>query len=529
MRSAGLKGHIIITLILLLATAMLLANLVITLFWEQTLIRAEAQRVKTVLALEAQRHSRAAGEQVTSDLNATARSLREHLGTVCLLLLDSDGMTSDTDPSCDHAAEVKSAVSDTSASRSPVTRPLGSTWSLFTARPEFLLVAVPLPGSPPRGGIGAITSLKPIYAQVRQKQKPILVYLLVNILLLGTIGFFRLVKSTVRPVEQLVRLTEAHDEAGEFDLFPGREASEFGQLSASLNRMTRRIDDDRRRLRETVASLEAANRKLQQAQQDMVRAEKLAAVGRLSAGLAHEIGNPIGIVQGYLELLQRDNLAREDRLQFSQRAIGELDRINRLIRQLLDFARTAPPGTQQVAINELLQTLVEMFRTHAKMDRIAFLLHLDAENDLVAANEETIRQVFLNCLLNSVDAISDRGEDFAGEITLATRNLEGGTTGELEISVRDNGGGIDPAYLNNIFDPFFTTKEPGKGTGLGLAVSHTIIEAAGGRIEAQSEVGGGTELRITLPLTGRYNMDAMPRTTKAGEPSAPAEKAPADH
>jgi C4-dicarboxylate-specific signal transduction histidine kinase len=502
MRVTGLKSHIIITLAFLLVAAMLLADLVITMFWQQSLLRSEVQKITTILALEAQHLTTLHSRQQSTDFAATAQSVRDHLGAECLIILDNDGAIFTSESSCPHPDEVGKAIRDCSASRSPVAAPLGSSWGLFTARPAFLLVAVPLQAPLTTGGIGALTSLNPVYAQVRQKQKTIFVYLLVNILLLSTIGFYRLAKSTVRPIERLVQRTEAYDDTSEFLLVADQEVNEFGQLSSALNRMTRRIDDDRKRLRETVASLESANIRLQQAQQDMIRAEKLAAVGRLSAGLAHEIGNPIGIIQGYLELLQRDGLSREDRLQYSQRAISELNRINRLIRQLLDFARTSPPGTQPVAMNELIRTLVDMFKSRKNMDRIAFRLHLDAENDLVEANEESIRQVLLNCLLNSVDAIIDKGDAFPGEITVSTQGLDAeDRPGQLAVAIRDNGCGIDPDHLNNIFDPFFTTKEPGKGTGLGLAVSLAIVEAAGGQIEVRSEVGTGTEIRIILPRT----------------------------
>jgi len=502
MRVAGLKSHIIITLALLLVTAMLLADLVITMFWQQSLLRAEVQKITTILALES-RHLVAKGDGGQgSEPAAATRLLRELLGAECLIILDPGGATFAEPAACTRTEELTKAIRASVAGRAPVAAPLGSTWDLFSARPESLIVALPLQGTPAPGGIGALTSLDPVYAQVRQKQKAIFVYLLVNILLLGIIGFFRLVKSTVRPLERLVQRTEAYDDSSESLLIPDHEASEFGQLSSALNRMTRRIDDDRTRLRESVASLASANQRLQQAQQEMIRAEKLAAVGRLSAGLAHEIGNPIGIVQGYLELLQRDTLSLDDRLQYSQRAISELERINRLIRQLLDFARTSPPGTHPVAMHELIRELVDMFKNRKKMDRITFHLRMEAQNDLVTANEESIRQVLLNCLLNSVDAINEKGEAFAGEITLATLVTEGEKSGELEIAIRDNGCGIDPSQLNNIFDPFFTTKEPGKGTGLGLAVSLSIVEAAGGRIKVQSEAGRGTEIRIILPQAG---------------------------
>jgi C4-dicarboxylate-specific signal transduction histidine kinase len=328
-------------------------------------------------------------------------------------------------------------------------------------------------------------------------------YLIVNILLIATIGFFRLVKSTVKPVERLVRMTEEYDEKNDFLLFPSKEGNEFGQLSSSLNRMIRRIDNDRKRLRDTVASLEEANTKLRQTQDEMIRAEKLASIGRLSAGLAHEIGNPIGIIQGYLELLQRQSLSDDDRLQFAQRAASELNRINQLIRQLLDFARSSPSGRQQLHINEQLQDILDLFKARNKMDHIHFHLNLQTHNDIIETSEEGLRQVLLNCLLNAVDAIEEKGKDHQGEIVITSHDETGDDLQpSIAITIQDNGCGIDTSRLTTIFDPFFTTKEPGKGTGLGLSVSHTIIESLGGQISVQSEPGSGTEIKIILPRLG---------------------------
>jgi len=298
-------------------------------------------------------------------------------------------------------------------------------------------------------------------------------------------------------------MTENYDEQDDIVPFYDQGGSEFGRLSMALNRMTRRIDADRQRLRETVESLEAANAQLQKTQQEMIRAEKLASVGRLSAGLAHEIGNPIGIIQGYLELLRRENLSPEDRKEFSERATRELERINRLIRQLLDFARTAPPGKHRIGINPLLDDVVDMVSKRKHMENIHFRLSLEAKDDTVVANEEGLQQVFLNCLLNAVDAIAEKTDDGPGEITVTTLNRDSDDSRpEVVISIRDNGPGIEASDLNNIFDPFFTTKEPGRGTGLGLSVSHAIVEAVGGRISARSEEGKGAEIVVALPVAG---------------------------
>jgi len=501
MKTTGLKADFIITLVLLLSISALLADLVITMFWQQNIVRTEMDKARSILELEARRLAAQSGPLQEEYLAELAR-LHGGTGTGCLTIATGNGEIFQTDASCAHRNVLLPVLRKSLEQQQPVTETFGSTRGIFLPRPEFLLTAVPVGLEGTRASIGSVTSLKPLYETLRSKQKAVFAYLLVNVLVLATVGFFRLVRSTVKPVEQLVRMTEDYDEQDDIVPFYDQSGNEFGRLSMALNRMTRRIDADRQRLRETVESLEAANAQLQKTQQDMIRAEKLASVGRLSAGLAHEIGNPIGIIQGYLELLRRENLSPENRKEFSERATRELERINRLIRQLLDFARTAPPGRHRIEINPLLDDVVDMVSKRKHMEDIRFRLSLDAADDAVMANEEGMRQVFLNCLLNAVDAIAEKTDDAPGEITVTTMNRDSDDSRpELVISIRDNGPGIAASDLNNIFDPFFTTKEPGRGTGLGLSVSHAIVEAVGGRISARSEEGKGAEITVTLPVT----------------------------
>jgi len=501
MKTTGLKVDFILTLVLLLSISALLADLVITMFWQQNMLRMEMNSARSILELEARRLA-SQSYPLQNDYLTELSRIHGDAGGECLTIANGNGEIFHAAPSCSHRQVLLPALRKSVELQQPVTETFGSTWGIYMPRPEFLLTALPVGLGSTRASIGSVTSLKPLYETLRSKQKAVFAYLLVNVLVLATIGFFRLVRSTVKPVEQLVRLTENYDEQDDIVPFYDQGGSEFGRLSMALNRMTRRIDADRQRLRETVESLEAANAQLQKTQQDMIRAEKLASVGRLSAGLAHEIGNPIGIIQGYLELLRRENLSSEDRKEFSERATRELERINRLIRQLLDFARTAPPGEHRIGINPLLDDVVDMVSKRKHMENIHFRLSLEAKDDTVVANEEGLRQVFLNCLLNAVDAIAEKTDDAPGEITVTTLNRDSDDSRpELVIFIRDNGPGIEPSNLNNIFDPFFTTKEPGRGTGLGLSVSHAIVEAVGGRISARSEEGKGAEISVTLPVT----------------------------
>jgi signal transduction histidine kinase len=275
--------------------------------------------------------------------------------------------------------------------------------------------------------------------------------------------------------------------------------------------MLGRIAEDKEKLRHSVTSLEKANVDLKNAQREIIRAEKLASVGRLSAGIAHEIGNPIGIVMGYLDLLKQSDLTDDEASEYIQRTEDELNRINTIIRQLLDLSRPSKEGVEPIRVHEIIQDITEVIKFQPLMSGITIDLRLEAPQDRVLADPNQLRQVFLNLMLNAGDAIgsneSTRNKD--GRITIESAvqavGEEPGQNGTgrqsmLTVEVSDNGPGIAEENLSNIFDPFFTTKEPGKGTGLGLSVSFMIIEGIGGRITAGSQDSQGTVMTLTLPL-----------------------------
>ncbi|MCI5149718.1 MAG: sensor histidine kinase, partial [Candidatus Electrothrix sp. MAN1_4] len=152
------------------------------------------------------------------------------------------------------------------------------------------------------GAVAVVRSLEPLFLTLWQHEKTLLVYLVLNVLILGVIGFFRMTRLIIRPVDHLVALADQYRNYDPFQFTPENSGSEFGKLSKSLNSMLARIEDDRQSLQQTVTALEAANLTLKKQQQEMVRTEKLATVGRMAAGLAHEIGNPLSVVQGYVEM-----------------------------------------------------------------------------------------------------------------------------------------------------------------------------------------------------------------------------------
>jgi len=353
------------------------------------------------------------------------------------------------------------------------------------------------------GAIALLYPLEPVYASMRRSHRMVFVYLLVNLIVLTVIGLFRFFRFTVRPIEELVRLTDAYEEEGAVPFLALEQDTELGQLSTALNQMLQRIEEDREKLQQSVVSLESANNELLATREEMVRTEKLASVGRLAAGLAHEIGNPIGVVQGYLGLLQQDDLTGEERNDFARRSENELQRINRLVRQLLDFSRINSGQQEEVSIHAVLEELTQMVTCQPFMDGVEIRKDFIAADDIVVCDSDQLKQVFLNCLLNAADSIEPR-RDTENIVEIKTEMEKNGNIPEAQeailVTITDTGAGIAEEYLANIFDPFFTTKEPGKGTGLGLSVAYSIVEGCGGTMRVESTPGKGTTMFIELPL-----------------------------
>ena len=321
------------------------------------------------------------------------------------------------------------------------------------------------------------------------------------------IGFYKISNTTIKPLRKLVKRAEAYQDDNELFFLSESEDSEIYKLSKALNRMLQHIAEDKEKLRNAVVSLEKANSDLKQAQKDIIRAEKLASVGRLSAGIAHEIGNPIGIVTGYLELLKRTDVSNEDKLDFILRTESEIKRIDGIIRQLLNLSRPSIEDVKAVSVHDIIEDAVGASRYHPVMSDIDLDLDLTAENDSVNADPNQLRQVFLNLMINAADAILSAQNHPNGKIKIISRaqktvvNDAGKEKDMLRIDYIDNGSGISAENLNNIFDPFFTTKGTGKGTGLGLSVCFMIVEAMGGNIKAMSKEGEGATFTVFLPLT----------------------------
>jgi len=249
--------------------------------------------------------------------------------------------------------------------------------------------------------------------------------------------------------------------------------------------------------------LEVAYSDVKNAQKLLVYAEKQSAIGRLAAGLAHEVGTPLNIISGRAEFLLEDSKIDKETAQGLDIIVRQIERISSLIRQLLDFSREYSPSRQETQLKAVLNAVVPLMEVQIKKRRIK--LGLDLPDDLpnVIANFNQLQQVFINLLMNSIDAIHTRSEPKSrkpvGRIFLNAEHLP--SSNEVQVVIADSGIGIKEEDLDLVFEPFFSTKEVGAGTGLGLAVVYGIITEHGGTIDIESSWSKGTAVTFTLPTT----------------------------
>jgi hypothetical protein len=294
--------------------------------------------------------------------------------------------------------------------------------------------------------------------------------------------------------------------------------------------MARRLDSDQHRLKEQIAQLERLNRELSQAQQGLIRSEKLASVGRLAAGLAHEVGNPLSAILGYVELLQTGDIPVAERADVLARVEKEVERVDRIIRDLLAYSRPGKGETTIITPARLFEESLALLRPQKKFKQVTVAVEVSGQLPVVSADFDQLRQILVNLLFNALDAVAEGGHLWLRAVGLQ-RGADGalgwlGHPGEppffalgdlhairpprsgaglpadrpvVVFSVTDDGHGIAPGDLGKVFDPFFTTKEPGRGTGLGLAICHSTVTALGGEIWVFSQPGRGTQLAFTIP------------------------------
>ncbi len=249
-------------------------------------------------------------------------------------------------------------------------------------------------------------------------------------------------------------------------LTPSTLVSAFGQLG-------QRLTEANASLRAQVERLEALNAELQAAREEILRSERLATVGRLAAGVGHEIGNPLGALIGYVEIAKAEPAQAAQAVE----AIGvQAERIHRTLQELMDFARPGKMELAAIPLGRALDGAVRLVRAHPRWRSMDLSVDLAADLPAVRASEHQLVQVLVNLLLNAADACEGRGR-------VGVTGSAGGAA--VELAVADDGPGFPPGTESQIFEPFFTTKERGEGTGLGLAVCRQLMESFGGSIRAE--------------------------------------------
>ena len=231
-------------------------------------------------------------------------------------------------------------------------------------------------------------------------------------------------------------------------------------------------------------------REIRDLQERVRRSERLASLGRLAAGVAHEIRNPLSSIRGFAQFFQNRFKGQEKEQEYASVMVREVDRLNRVITELLDFARPKEPHRELHSAGEILEQTLKVLESELAKKNIAVEKKLEASLPRILVDRDQLSQALLNLLLNALESMEG-----AGKIRIS---MESGGAEVLAISISDTGRGIPKEDLERVFEPFFSTKR--KGTGLGLAIVHQIVESHKGEIKVESRAGEGTTFRITLPI-----------------------------
>jgi signal transduction histidine kinase len=328
-------------------------------------------------------------------------------------------------------------------------------------------------------------------------------YMVTFALALLVFAYFALTRLIVRPIEGLVRAADRVASARAVLDVPRSGARELHELGQSVTAMTARLIADEATLRAKVEELTRTTQRLTETRQELVRSERLASVGRLSAGIAHEIGNPIAAILGMVDLLLDGDLPPETQKDFIVRMKHETERIHGVVRDLLDFARpekAEPASSSGSAEPALVQDVVEdvlaLVRPQKSFKMIALETALGDAPLFVRLSAARLTQVLLNLVLNAADAAASGATADARRVTVRASRAPD----RVIIQVEDTGPGIAREVREKLFEPFVTTKEVGKGTGLGLAVCRGIVEFAGGEITLDETYAGGARFLVSLPI-----------------------------
>lgn len=317
-------------------------------------------------------------------------------------------------------------------------------------------------------------------------------YIVLETMLVGLVGYLLLTRSVLRPLSALSRAAGSVAQGDLSVSVPVASQDEVGLLARDFNAMVERIRRDQQALDERLSQLRNAS-------DELVRRERLSTLGQLSAGVAHEIGNPLAAVMGLVELLRDgDHLSTEERNDLGGRVERELGRIHRIIQTLLDYARGGEVRVLVLDVAGPAAAAVSLLAHHPKARSLRVRLAPPEAPLFARLDESRLVQVLLNLVLNASDAQGGQGE-----VTVTWRSAcDAHGSHWVCLSVLDSGPGFSPALLARATQPFVTTKPAGEGTGLGLAICERIALELGGRLTLTNRAEGGAEVAIWLPAEG---------------------------
>jgi two-component system NtrC family sensor kinase len=421
------------------------------------------------------------------------RYRREDVGTVTIFLGDVRIATTIRD-----RAGARAVGTRVSASVADAVLDRGESWHdrAFVVRGWYITAYEPI-----RNLEGAIVGilyvgvLEQAYASIRDR-------VILSFFAIATLGFilimvitYAMISNITRPIGEMVAATR-NITAGRFDqeVRPTSQgeiallADSFNTMLASLRQMKADLEEWGRTLEEKVRD---RTRQVMEMQVRVAQSERLASLGMLAAGVAHEVNNPLGGILALTALTLEDLPADHPDRHNLEVVLHQTERCRDIVRGLLDFSRQSEVAMQQLDVNTVLQETLALIAQQSAFFNVQIERQLGPDLPPVTGDRSQLQQVFLNILVNAVQAMKERGN-----ITITTSAPDGR---EVRIRIADTGSGIAPDDIEKIFDPFFTTREGGRGTGLGLAIAYGIVTQHRGHIDVESTVGQGTTFTIRLP------------------------------
>jgi signal transduction histidine kinase len=430
-----------------------------------------------------------ADAQKSAEAGALANAVREHIGrdgVEAICVLEPDGSLA----ACAGSATFSASI------RSPLNRDIETVHFVHGPTGRAVQVRSPLA----RGAVITQLRLDVEAERATSLVRLVALYMVIFAFALLVFAYFALTRLIVRPIEQLAEAADRVARGARALRVPKSGARELVELGSIVQSMTTKLIEEENALLGKVQELTDTTAQLTQTQAQLVRSERMASVGHLAAGVAHEIGNPIAALIGMQDLLLDGDLSEDARNDFLRRMRKETERIHEVVRDLLDFARPEetqgaggsphPPANVRTVIDEVV-SLVKPQKTFRDVR-----FETDASDILLTAlPAPRLTQVLLNIVLNAGAAVaSTKGND--RRVTMRARAVD---AGRVRIEVEDDGPGISPVVRDRLFEPFVTTKQVGEGSGLGLAVCRGLVESAGGEIGVDTSYQAGARFYVVLP------------------------------